>query len=228
MWYKTTSEDESDGSFWISYTDLVTGFLIVFIIIALALKVKLDNSMPIEAKKTSMQRELEANLSTQCGLKVTEDATVRFSVRDASAEQLFSEGKANINSILANKLDCFLQPYLDFIAKEYENQKIDTALVHIKEIRIEGHTDSKGNYLSNLKLSSERAYGVADFMYKSSYFNSLSKEVQNFIKTHTIAVGYSDSKRIDSDGKLISDSKNPEDKDYSRRVEFRIIIDAKK
>lgn len=80
---------------------------------------------------------------------------------------------------------------------------------YLDEIIVEGHTDSTGNYDDNQILSEERAAAVDDYCYE------IYPHVSNYID----AVGRS------SDD-LIYDESGNEDRDASRRVVFRITLDA--
>jgi outer membrane protein OmpA-like peptidoglycan-associated protein len=98
----------------------------------------------------------------------------------------------------------------------------------IREIRIEGHTDSKGEYLDNLNLSSGRALKVQEYILKGLSKRSYTVKFQGFVKRNSIACGYSSSRLLDSTSHHIIQSHLPEDRDKSRRVEFRVILEYKK
>lgn len=80
---------------------------------------------------------------------------------------------------------------------------------YLDEIIVEGHTDSTGNYDDNQILSEERAVAVDDYCYE------IYSHVSNYIDT----VGRSSDE-------LIYDENGNEDRDASRRVVFRITLDA--
>ena len=72
------------------------------------------------------------------------------------SDVLFDYGSSELSSAGKSFISSFLPVYLDVLFAE-ENQE------YVSEIIIEGHTDSVGSYLSNMKLSQERAYGVAEY-----------------------------------------------------------------
>jgi outer membrane protein OmpA-like peptidoglycan-associated protein len=72
-------------------------------------------------------------------------------------------------------------------------------------VRIEGHTDSKGSDKYNLKLSDRRAKAVRNFLLK-----------QGIGAERMVAIGYGETKPIE-------DNETEEGRDVNRRVEFNII-----
>lgn len=81
----------------------------------------------------------------------------------------------------------------------------------LDEIIVEGHTDSTGDYETNQELSEERAMAVDDYCYE----NELYFHVANYLDP----VGRSCDE-------LIYDENGNEDRDASRRVVFKITLDA--
>ncbi len=79
----------------------------------------------------------------------------------------------------------------------------------LDEIIVEGHTDSTGDYEENQELSEARAYAVDDYC----------SEIYPHISSSIDAVGRSSDE-------LIYDENGNEDRDASRRVVFRITLDA--
>lgn len=83
---------------------------------------------------------------------------------------------------------------------------------YVGEIIIEGHTDSDGSYISNLKLSQNRALSVAEYC-----LNTLSGQKAQLFKDLLTVKGRSFSDPIyNADG--------TENKDASRRVEFKFRL----
>ena len=104
-------------------------------------------------------------------------------------------------------LEAFIPLYLNVLLKsEYED--------YLGEIIIEGHTDSSGEYKHNLKLSQERALQVA--MYCMD-LPGLTHQQKEKLKTILTAKGKSSSD-------LILDVYGNEDKEASRRVEFKFSL----
>ena len=89
------------------------------------------------------------------------------------------------------------------------------ALDNIEEIRIEGHTNSNGGYFSNMELSQNRTRAVLQYC-----LNMMPEEDMAWAKALITANGLSSSHLIMKDGQ--------EDKELSRRVEFRVRTNAEK
>jgi outer membrane protein OmpA-like peptidoglycan-associated protein len=83
------------------------------------------------------------------------------------------------------------------------------------EIRIEGHTDSNGEYFHNMELSQDRTRSVLEYC-----FGLMPTEQIDWAKGVITANGLSSSQPILKQG--------VEDKQLSRRVEFRVRTNAEK
>ena len=88
---------------------------------------------------------------------------------------------------------------------------------YVAEIIVEGHTDSSGTYLDNLKLSQNRALAVAEYCFR---MNGLTEDMKLKLQDILTATGRSESDLIYFDD-------GTEDKESSRRVEFKFrLIDT--
>lgn len=101
----------------------------------------------------------------------------------------------------------FVPVYLNVLLKE-ENRN------YLGEIIIEGHTDSEGSYITNLKLSQQRALAVATFCLE---MNELTLSQRQMLESILTATGKSESK-------LIYHIDGTENADASRRVEFKFRL----
>jgi len=81
---------------------------------------------------------------------------------------------------------------------------------HLDKIIIEGHTDSDGGYIYNLKLSQDRALAVMEYLFTLEF----SKKYN--IKPLVIASGRSYLDAIKKNG--------VEDKEASRRIEIKFRL----
>ncbi len=102
----------------------------------------------------------------------------------------FSTGKAQI---LADSYS-LLQQVVDVVVK-----------TNVKRMRVEGHTDNKGDKAANLALSDARARSVADYLI-----------AQGVDPTHVEATGYGDSRPI-------APNLTARGRELNRRVEFIIL-----
>lgn len=151
--------------------------------------------------RTKIVRELTDAL-TRAKLKASVDANTGDIMLESAV--FFDVGKNEIKPAGRQFLQKFIPVYLGvLLQKEYAD--------YVGEIIIEGHTDTQGDYLSNLELSQERALSVATFCLESP---NLSKQQLQMLRAILTAKGRSFSDPIyDLDGKVNMDA--------SRRVEFK-------
>ena len=120
---------------------------------------------------------------------------------------LFDEGEDVLKDNFKLILDDFFPRYISVLNREQYRDNIE-------EIRIEGHTNSNGGYYSNMKLSQDRTRAVLQYCF------SLMSEVE-WLRGLVTANGLSSSH-------LVLTKEGDEDKDLSRRVEFRVRTNAEK
>jgi len=223
MFWNNTEEEHS---YWISYTDLVMGLLMAFIVISMVLFSRDSEQAALDGKYSELFEVFNESFEDMEGIEVTDDATITFVLDDASNKELFPSGNYHPTDYLDEVLDQFIPIYFDELYKVYEYGR-DT--FEIKEIRIEGHTDSDGQYYRNLQLSADRAGNIQYRILENEYFQTVySKGFREFVKRNSIACGYSFSRTLDANGKFVHQTGEPEDKDRSRRVEFRTVLEYKK
>lgn len=118
---------------------------------------------------------------------------------ETASYEIKLEGQIMLNQFLPVYLSVLLDPkYSDYMG----------------EIIIEGHTDSSGTYLRNLELSQNRALAVAKYCLSCAYLTPMQQQQFQDIMT---ATGRSSSDPI-------YDVYGNEDKDASRRVEFKFSL----
>jgi len=153
--------------------------------------------------RTTMIQDLSNTLSA-ASLKAAVDPNNGDIKLDSSV--LFETGSSVIRQEGKDLLDRFVPVYLDVLLRpEYEQ--------YLGEIIIEGHTDTDGSYESNLKLSQNRALQVALYCLNMPTLSSYQKNKLQQIMTAT--------GRSESDPIYVN---NVEDKDASRRVEFKFSL----
>ncbi|MEM1118849.1 MAG: hypothetical protein AAGJ18_00285 [Bacteroidota bacterium] len=220
--YNYTSANVEEQNYWISYTDLVTGFMIIFIILTLILFNRQQEKITVEAKYKELSNVFKTRLDSNI-IEITDYATIRFTAKEG--QPLFEKTEYYPTPYFKELLDQFIPIYFSQIDSIVFQ---DTSrVVSIKELRIEGHTDSDSDYLSNLRLSSNRALKVQRHILENKSFQRLNGDFKDFIRKSSIAVGYSESQLLDENGDLVEISHKPENQDYSRRVEFRILLEKK-
>ena len=122
---------------------------------------------------------------------------------------LFDEGRHVLKPNFKNILDDFFPRYIAVLNRpQYRD--------NIEEIRIEGHTNSNGGYYSNMELSQDRTRAVLEYC-----FSLMPESDIKWLKGLVTANGLSSSH-------LIMTADGEENKDLSRRVEFRVRTNAEK
>lgn len=116
---------------------------------------------------------------------------------------LFGLDSAELSGEGKDYLDRFLKVYADVVLDEGSDY-----YDYIDAILLEGHTDSSGDYAYNQQLSEARAEAVDDYCYE------LYPSLSNYIDT---------AGRASDD--LIYDENGEEDREASRRVTFKILLD---
>lgn len=152
-------------------------------------------------------------------MEVGRDLVIRFS----NPQVMFEIGKSSITPEFKKILQEFIPKYLGILLqKKYKSR--------IKEIRIEGHTDTApigthdiDPYMSNMKLSHERSLSVLYQIRDLPFYKSLLDEEKELLQYWFTANGLSYSHAIDNNKQDIFLSKNPINSEFSRRVEFRVV-----
>lgn len=208
---------------WIPLSDLMTGLMLMFLLVAIIFMVKVES----DAKKAEnvarvydemriklyedLKREFASDLD-RWGAELDEDLAIRFKEPDV----LFDTGSDTIKPTFAGILKDFLPRYLAILTHdEYRNS--------ISEVRIEGHTSSLWTgaasmddaYFQNMQLSQSRTRSVLKFALTLPEAASY----KNWLKTTLTANGLSSSK-------LMLKDDGTEDITRSRRVEFRVRTNA--
>ena len=161
---------------------------------------RIDNLIGI---RTAMIQDLSASLSS-ANLKAAVDPNTGDIMLDSAV--FFETGRAEIRQEGKDLLDRFIPVYLDVLLRDDYSE-------YLGEIIIEGHTDSKGSYESNLKLSQDRALQVALYCLRMPTLTSQQKAKLQKILT---AKGRSYADLIYVNG--------VEDAEASRRVEFKFSL----
>ena len=153
------------------------------------------------------------------------DGTIRFKTNDSN---LFQINQYRLTNAFEKALEDFIPRYWGIINSE-------KYLDYIKEIRIEGHSDTQppsngeDSYLYNLKLSSSRANAVLGFLREQVSYQNASEEEKERMDFLFTSIGFSYARALNDDKKYIHlDTNKIANNKFSRRVEFRIITSNEK
>ncbi|MEQ1859194.1 MAG: OmpA family protein [Chthoniobacteraceae bacterium] len=234
------------GGNWLgSVSDLMSGLMMVFLLISVAfMLVVQQEKQRIEREKEEAQkraatylqqgeviRQIVATYSElQVGLyqdllaefkddlprsnaTLQEDNTVRFNEPDV----LFEAGKSTLRDKFKVILDDFFPRYVSILtAPKYRD--------NIAEVRVEGHTSTEweravslpDRYLHNARLSQERALAVVQYAFMSEATTLHRDWLIHALRANGLSFA---QPVLDADGR--------EDKDRSRRVDFRVFTKTK-
>lgn len=224
------SNKSKEASNWMSLSDLMTGLMLVFMLLAVAFMQHKENRTEKFADYQKKQSALLRDLKTE--FKYSKDVIVDgdLSIRIKPTKVLFESGDYHISEPFEEILDDFIPRYLSVIMKkEYRD--------FIREVRIEGHTDDDymhknpcnqydHTYFRNLALSQQRALIVLQYIFKSDEFTYRSNVDKEFARYWFTANGLSYGRMLDDEGDLVFKSKQRPNNGLSRRVEFRIVTNS--
>jgi outer membrane protein OmpA-like peptidoglycan-associated protein len=254
MKFKRGMPDGDDNPFVLSIGDLMAALLLIFVLLLSATLLELQKEFAIkkasaeEAQKLALTREELAKKAQISAEKIQELATTykklrkdlyndlyaefkndldrwsatideeTLSIRFKEPSVFFDSGKSTLKLQFKDILRDFFPRYVQLLYQEKYQENIE-------EIRIEGHTSSewfldngaKDAYFLNMQLSQDRTRSVLEF----GLSEMPAGEKKVWARSKITANGLSSSKRI-----LRNDAS--EDKEASRRVEFRVRTDAEK
>ena len=122
------------------------------------------------------------------------------------SDVLFAYNRFDLTESGKRFIDSFLPVYLNVLfSEDYRG--------YVAEIIIEGHTDTAGDYITNLELSQRRALAVASYVLADGY-HGITTAQKNLLRSLATANGRSWSDPVrDASGNI--------DMDASRRVVFK-------
>ena len=218
------TEPLSQEAHWIPLSDLMTGLMVIFLLIAVMYMLKVESDTDRirniaiayndirDGLYVDLRNEFSTDLIHWHAQLIKGDLTIRFT----EPEVLFATGSSELKPEFKAILSDFFPRYVRILtASKYRGS--------ITEIRIEGHTSSdwtgqtspQDAYFHNMELSQARTRSTL------SYVLSLpSVERDRAWRTRYLtANGLSSSRPI-------LDADHHEDAERSRRVEFRVRTDA--
>ena len=201
--------DEGEKPFWISYADLMTAMMVLFLVVmvaslsAVTQKIK-EMEQGEKARGADIQRMCES-LQLRA---LAKNQTIQINCKDNRISfgeaGRFASNRYNLNAKGQAALQDVVPLILD-VANSPEGEK------WLKQVVIEGFTDTRGAYLYNLHLSLQRSEWVMCSLLdsRSPVQKGLSEARQQQIRSMFLAGGVSFNNAKDSD-------------EASRRVELRM------
>jgi outer membrane protein OmpA-like peptidoglycan-associated protein len=208
-------ESREENAFSLSTGDLMAGLLFIFILLLMGALLQVQEKAEQDEEIVQRYDRIKTQLYIDLQEEFKEDLKVwrasidsSLCIRFQEPSMLFDKDSVNLKPLFKNILDDFFPRYIKLLSRpEYRD--------NIVEIRIEGHTDSDGGYFHNMKLSQDRTRSVLEYC-----FGLMPTEQIDWAKGVITANGLSSSQPILRQG--------VEDKQLSRRVEFRVRTNAEK
>ena len=208
---------------WIPLSDLMTGLMMMFMLIAVMFMVKVeadakkvkDIAIIYDEMKTQLyldlQKEFQGDLG-KWGAELDKDLTMRFK----EPEVLFDTGKDSLKPRFVEILNEFFPRYVRILSSDKYRGSIE-------EIRIEGHTSSVWNgssnrddaYFLNMALSQSRTRTVLQHVLVRPEVGAQ----EDWLRSRLTANGLSSSK-------IVLRPDGSENREGSQRVEFRVRTNA--
>lgn len=203
--------EEESGSYWVSFSDLMAGVLIIFML--LFIYKLLDYQKNIESKE-QMIENLSSTRVKIIGMlqdefnKENVDIIIdpKTGAIKLSESILFDSGKNELKPEGKEFLTKFIPIYSKILLGDEEIKS------QVSQIIIEGHTDNQGEYLYNMKLSQDRAFSVVDYLLG----RDMNYEYKDELKYKLTSNGRSFSELEYTDGKV--------NESASRRVEIKFRL----
>lgn len=203
---KRGGRDEAEKPFWISFADLMTALMVLFLVVmGVALLAVTTNVTEREKAEEQHRKDIERILErfTEAarrydGIKVDKERRVI----DFGDRARFAFGKSTLTSDQESVLRQFV-PEILTLSNENLGKRV------LKRVVVEGYTDKTGSYLSNLNLSLQRSQRVLCTMFATSGTNVLSAQQKEDVRSLFLVGGYSFNAAKETD-------------EESRRVEMRM------
>ncbi|MCV2355376.1 OmpA family protein [Paucibacter sp. B2R-40] len=191
--------DEAEKPFWISFADLMTALMVMFLIVmGVALLAVTKDGKKHEDEISKILERFEEAAKRHKGITVDKDRQViNFGERAQ-----FAFGDWRLNADQEEVIRKFV-PEIVALANEELGKSI------LKRIVVEGYTDKKGTYLSNLNLSLQRSQRVVCSLFATTGPSLLSKAQKEDARSLFFVGGYSFNAAKDT-------------AEESRRVEMRL------
>ena len=213
---KVSYQSKEENAFSLLTGDLMAGLLFIFILLLMGALLQVQEKAEQDEEIVKRYDQIKTQLYIDLQEEFKKDLTVwratidsTLCIRFQEPSMLFDEGEDVLKPKFKEILDDFFPRYIGVLSRpQYKD--------NIEEIRIEGHTNSNGGYYSNMELSQDRTRAVLQYC-----FSLMKDEDIVWLKGLVTANGLSSSH-------LILTKNGEEDKDLSRRVEFRVRTNAEK
>ena len=203
---KRGAKPEGESPFWISFSDLMSALMVLFLVVMAVTLVAVTDSLDA-ATKTQIRRN---NAIKKVMSLIAEDPSSSGVLVDQQnyridlGKQVRFESNSFVISASASQ---FLRHYVPVLLRAKETEE---GREWMRRVVVEGFTDEDGTYLYNLRLSLDRSRSVVCSLFaKGAGGDSLTLEQLAQVQELFLVGGY-------------SFNSIQKDKAASRRVEFKI------
>ncbi|MDD2215957.1 MAG: OmpA family protein [Eubacteriales bacterium] len=180
MRVKKVAKKDNEISYWLSFSDLMSGLLIIFILLSVYMLLdyrsaaaELEITKHTLAEYTSMNTNIIEKLKAALGNSISIDSDTGTLILDS--ELLFDTGKSELKPAGKAFLNEIMPAYFRVLFKDAEIKD------SIASITIEGYTDDQGTYEYGLYLSYNRALSVYYYMLNDPGFEDYHKDMKELI-----------------------------------------------
>lgn len=219
---KKGAESTEDSEHWVSVSDLMSGLMMVFLFISIALmrhayqernKIR-DIAVAYEQTQGAIYQALMKEFQPDLDKWHARISRDNLSFEFVDVKVLFKTGSSELTPEFKHILNDFFPRYLSVLSR-YKGS--------ISEIRIEGHastfwnknTDPEAAYVKNMRLSQDRTRSV--LIYTQTI--PALKNAKDWMRKNIAAIGFSSSHAV-------KDAHGNEDAEASRRVTFRVLTNG--
>lgn len=203
---KRGGKHEGESPFWISFSDLMSALMVLFLVVMAVTLVAVTESIDA-VTRASMERK--AAISKVMHLIAAESRSTGVGVDqqnfriDLGKEVRFDSGSYTISAPAGE----FLRNYIPVLLRAKDTPE---GKLWMRSVVVEGFTDEDGTYLYNLQLSLDRSRSVVCSLFQgASGRDALTPEQLRKIQELFLVGGY-------------SFNSIKKDKAESRRVEFKV------
>ena len=201
-----SNRDHAEKRFWISFSDLMTGLMVLFMVaMAAAMMAITQGAHRLEQQKIARDATLKACMDDIAALSARKTYS-GIVVRGSSIEfGSIAEFSRNGHNLTDDRKDTIRQ----IMAGVLEVARSAKCEPWIKNIVVDGYASQEGSYLLNLNLSLQRSQRMLCILLDARAGNSLSEADRKFVRRKFLVGGAS----------FNAVKERPQE---SRRVEFRI------
>jgi outer membrane protein OmpA-like peptidoglycan-associated protein len=200
---KKSQKDEGEKPFWISYADLMTAcmtlFLVVMAVTIVMLKKKYEQQDALDKAREATISACAEDLKKIADSRFLGQARIDYNKGDAIRIDLgsivkFDDGRHFIRPEASK----FLREYIPTVLQTVKNNECKQ---YFRRVMVEGYTSKTGDYMTNLRLSLERSKEVVCELAKSEPDGAggLTADEKNQVKSLFFVGGFSFNSQKKSD-----------------------------